>query len=417
MYKIKKMKNGIEIIYKKLEYLDSVNLGVFIKCGSLTENISNNGISHLLEHMIFKGTNKRTAKDIALDTDRIGGEINAYTSSDYTCLYMKTLSNSIYDGMDILFDMISSTKIDNKDLEMEKQVIFDEIDNCEDDPDELALDLLNEIFYKEEAYRYNVLGRKENLLKLDIDDVLNYKKDKYTGSNIIISIVGNFDEEKTIDFIKNNLVIDLGEKEKELDKIKLEPSKSSLNIIERDFEQITGYINLSKTVDFKENKKELILLNNIFGGSISSKLFQSIREEKGLTYNINSFVYDNEENANINIYFTCNNENILEVNQAIIEEINKFKKYNITDDDLSISKKQLISEYLLNIEDPYEEMITIGEKLLLKGKIYEKEEIINSINDVKIEDLTKLKDSIYIKDSYNIIYVGNISNRNASRLN
>lgn len=416
MYKIKKLKNNIKIIYKKVNYLESVNLGVFIKCGSLNESKENNGISHLLEHMIFKGTGKRTAKDIALDTDRMGGDINAYTTVDYTCLYMRALSETIYDGMDILFDMLEDTVVIEDDLKMEVQVIYDEIDNCEDDPEELAMTYLTDLFFEDDSYRYNILGTKNNLDRIGLEDLLDYKAKNYVGSNMVISLVGNFNEDKVLDYIDKRLDISSGSNRGRLSIPSLRSEKGRVEFIKRDFEQVTGYINLSNKVDLEENRYNLMILNNIFGGSISSKLFQKIREEQGLTYNINSFTYDNDLEGNLNIYFTCNNDNILEVHRAVVREIENFYKYSLSFEDISISKKQLVSEFLLNIEDPYEEMVIIGEKLLLKNELYDKKEVVRRINESKLQDIEKLKDEIFSKDSYNIIYIGDVDSDNILKI-
>lgn len=412
MYKLKILKNNIRIIYKKVDYLESINLGIFIKCGSLNEKETNNGISHLLEHMLFKETIDKNAKEIALATDKIGADINAYTSVDYTCLYMKVLSKYAYEGMDIIFDMIKNPNYSKENLDTEKNVIYDEIDSSDDDPDDLAERELIDILFKGNSFKYNVLGTKEIIKNISLEDVIDYKKDNYTGENIVLSVVGKFDEFKLLDYIESKLEdIPKGFVKEQQLPLMYSP-KNEFKIINRSFDQITGYINIGPNLNLKRNRYKLFLLNNIFGGSVSSKLFQAIREDKGLTYNINSFIYDNDIRANINIYYTCNNSNILELNKSILKEIDLFSQYRISDKDLSTSRTQLISEILLSLEDPYEEMIAIGEELLLKNRIYNKGEIINSINEVDIHDMEDLKDDIFKNYSYNIIYIGNIENKN-----
>ena len=412
MNKIKKYKN---IIYKQIKHLKSVNFSVFIRSSSLNETYKNNGISHLIEHLLFKETINKTGREIALEFDKIGGDINAYTNADYTCIHIKTLTEDIYKGVDLIFEMLFDSKITEKGLRLEKDIIYDEIESYEDDAEDLILHSLNEMFFGDQAFKYNVLGRKDSLKAIPLEEVETYKNRYYCLDNMVISLVGNFEEDLIEhldgyleDFVSKNM--EIRKNPQFLDRT------GRLDFVDKNFEQVTGNISLGKRVDYKEYKYELIVLNNILGGTSSSRLFQTIREDKGLTYHINSFVYDNELEANINIMFTSEEKNAPKISQAILEELENFKDYTLSLEELNMHKKQLVAEFILSMEDPYEDMIFLGEKFLLEDKISDGEDVIESIKTIELEKLIYLKDSIFNSLLYNIVYVGEISSDNKKKI-
>ncbi len=411
MKKVKKLNNEIRLISKKIDYVESINVGIFIKAGPLLEDREINGISHLLEHMLFKGTGNRNAKEIGLEMDRLGGDLNAYTSFDYTCLSLRILNNYIYDGLNIVLDMLNNFDFNIDELESEKQVIFDEIIGYEDDPEELATNELYKILYGNDSYRYSILGTKENLENMDIYDLFKYKSEKYTSSNIVISVVGNFDEEELYNYFNNynDYSIKVSNEKTVINKIVMDNKVDIKKYINKEFEQLTGYINLFNKIDYKKFKYETILLDSILGSSVSSRLFQYIREELGLSYNIESFIIANEREGSLNISFTTNVDNLINLRKSIAEVLNKLKNNDIKEDELEIAKNQIVSEYKLNLEDPFEEMIINGEKLLFDNSVFDLEIEISKIKDVSIDSLNKFRKSIFNKFEYNEIYVGNIN--------
>lgn len=411
MKKVKKLNNEIRLISKKIDYVESINVGIFIKAGPLLEDREINGISHLLEHMLFKGTGNRNAKEIGLEMDRLGGDLNAYTSFDYTCLSLRILNNYIYDGLNIVLDMLNNFDFNIDELESEKQVIFDEIIGYEDDPEELATNELYKILYGNDSYRYSILGTKENLENMDIYDLFKYKSEKYTSSNIVISVVGNFDEEELYNYFNNynDYSIKVSNEKTVINKIVMDNKVDIKKYINKEFEQLTGYINLFNKIDYKKFKYETILLDSILGSSVSSRLFQYVREELGLSYNIESFIIANEREGSLNISFTTNIDNLINLRKSIAEVLNKLKNNDIKEDELEIAKNQIVSEYKLNLEDPFEEMIINGEKLLFDNSVFDLEIEISKIKDVSIDSLNKFRKSIFNKFEYNEIYVGNIN--------
>ena len=192
MYKCQTLKNGLTIIGEEIPYLKSISLGIWIKAGSVIETEENSGVSHFIEHMLFKGTKNRSAKDLAREIDNLGGVINAFTSKEYTCFYVKLLDEHINIGIDVLSDMILNSSFDKKDIEKEKFVILEELKMYEDSPEDLAYDLLLENIYKNHNLGMNILGNRKTLKNFKRENILDYYNKYYIPNNSVISICGNF---------------------------------------------------------------------------------------------------------------------------------------------------------------------------------------------------------------------------------
>ena len=193
----KEFNNGLRLIMNKMEGLMSVSTGVFVKTGSANESEKDNGISHFIEHVMFKGTEKRTAFEISEHIDRIGGQINAYTSKEVTCYYTKSTAEHVETSIEILSDIFFNSKFDKEELEKEKGVVIEEINMCEDSPEDICLDLLAESYYGKEGFGRTILGPVKNIKKFSREDVLAYMNRYYTADNVVISVAGNIDLKET----------------------------------------------------------------------------------------------------------------------------------------------------------------------------------------------------------------------------
>ena len=285
MYKCQTLENGLTIIGEEIPYLKSISLGIWVKAGSIIETKENSGVSHFIEHMLFKGTKNRSSKELAREIDNLGGILNAFTSKECTCFYVKLLDEHIDIGIEVLSDMILNSCFDKKDIEKEKSVILEELKMYEDSPDDLSYDLLLENIYKDHSLGMNILGDRNTLKNFKRENILDYYNKYYVPNNSVISICGNFNFEEIVEKIK--------------DKFKTwEAKEASINTTEpkfnpciikknKDIKQVNLAINL-KAIPMINDREvyALSVVNNVFGGSISSRLFQKIREEKGLVYSI-----------------------------------------------------------------------------------------------------------------------------------
>ncbi|SNR88782.1 Predicted Zn-dependent peptidase [Anaerovirgula multivorans] len=386
MYKKYTLDNGLRVVTEHIPFVKSISIGVWIETGSKQETINNNGISHFIEHMLFKGTTSKSAKEIAELIDGIGGQINAFTSKECTCYYTKVLDSHYELAIDLLADMLFNSKFDKEDIQKEKSVIYEEISMYEDSPEDLAHDLLYQSIFKNSSLGFPILGTNKSLESIERDEILNYMQKYYVPNNAVISIAGNFDEGNLLKVIEDkfgkwekteNLVI----KEETLDYNFTHYSKS------KDIEQVHLCLGF-KGIPLGENKLyPLLVVNNILGGSMSSRLFQNIREDRGLAYSIYSYPSTYKGGGLLSIYAGMNPNLLDEVSALIYSELENLSRNGLTALELNKSKEQLKGNYILGLESTSSRMTSIGKSELLLHKIYSPKEIIQKIDDVGMSEV------------------------------
>ena len=405
MYKKHVLENGLTIIGEEIPYVKSISLGVWINAGSRIEDEEISGVSHFIEHMLFKGTRNRTSKQIASEIDNLGGQINAFTSKECTCYYVKLLDSHIDIGIDVLSDMILNSKFNEDDLDKERSVIIEELKMYEDSPEDLAYDLLTENIYKNDPLGMNIIGTEESLNRLNREKLLDYFNKYYVPNNSVIAISGNFNFDEIINKIEEKFKV-----WKKMDvnvDIKKAEFKSCFLTKNKDIEQVNLAMSLEAVP--LENDKEvyaLAVINTVFGGSISSRLFQKIREEKGLVYSIYSSQSLYRKCGELGIFASMSNEHLKEVYESIIEEIKIMKKYYLTDQEIKESKEQLKGSYILGLESTSSRMMSIGRSLLLNNKVESTDDILKSIDNVDRETVKIVIDKIFNLDKLGVCIVG-----------
>ena len=414
MNEIRVLSNGIRVVSEKIPYLKSVSIGVWIGNGSAYEKKEENGISHYIEHMLFKGTKKRTAKDITLEMDSVGGRLNAFTAREYTCFYTKTLDSHAPLAIDILSDMLYNSLFSKKDMDLERRVIFEEIDMCADEPDEVVSDLIMEASYGDTSMGRTILGTKESLFNINSSSMQEYLKTHYTSKNTVIAISGNFD-----DTIFNLLEEFFGKREL-LNTEVSEPLcnyKSGTLIHSKDSEQVQLIAAFEGIDNLDERVYPLLVLNNVFGEGMSSRLFQNIREEEGLVYSIYAYHTSYKDTGMFNISAGMNPSNLPRVCELISKEINNLKKEKLTDSEILRAKEQLKGNYMLSYETPGARMQSAGRALLAGKTIYTPEEVIKKIDNIKKDEIYDMIDYIFNKKTLSIAAVGAIDENSLITLN
>ena len=405
MYKKHVLENGLTIIGEEIPYVKSISLGVWINAGSRIEDEEISGVSHFIEHMLFKGTRNRTSKQIASEIDNLGGQINAFTSKECTCYYVKLLDSHIDIGIDVLSDMILNSKFNEDDLDKERSVIIEELKMYEDSPEDLAYDLLTENIYKNDPLGMNIIGTEESLKRLNREKLLDYFNKYYVPNNSVIAISGNFNFDEIINKIEEKFKV-WKKRDVNVD-IKKAEFKSCFLTKNKDIEQVNLAMSLEAVP--LENDKEvyaLAVINTVFGGSISSRLFQKIREEKGLVYSIYSSQSLYRKCGELGIFASMSNEHLKEVYESIIEEIKIMKKYYLTDQEIKESKEQLKGRYILGLESTSSRMMSIGRSLLLNNKVESTDDILKSIDNVDRETVKIVIDKIFNLDKLGVCIVG-----------
>ena len=405
MYKCQTLKNGLTIIGEEIPYLKSISLGVWVKAGSIMETKENSGVSHFIEHMLFKGTTNRTSKELAREIDNLGGVINAFTSKECTCFYVKLLDEHINIGIDVLSDMILNSRFDERDIKKEKSVILEELKMYEDSPDDLVYDLLLENIYKDHSLGMNILGDRHSLKNLKRESILDYYNEYYVPNNSIISICGNFKFEEIVKQIEEKFKT---WQPKSVDTTTTKPNFNPCIVKKnKDIEQVNLAINLD-AIPMTNNREvyALSVVNNVFGGSISSRLFQKIREEKGLAYSIYSSQTLYEDCGELGIFASTSTENIQEVYKSILEEIELIRNEYISPQEIHESKEQLKGSYMLDLESTSSRMMSNGKNLLMRNKVDDEQDIIDYINAVEYDDVVKIIKKVFNTENMGVCIVG-----------
>jgi predicted Zn-dependent peptidase len=398
MIKTRILNCGSRVVMERIPYVQSVAVGIWAKAGSVDEPTDLLGMSHYIEHMLFKGTESRNAKKIAEDIDKIGAQINAFTSKESTCYYVKSLSSNIEQALDVLVDMFINSKFDEIEMEKEKNVVFEEINMVEDSPEDDIHDSLYEVLFKGGPLATPILGTKKTVKSFSRDKIMAYIQQEYTRDNLVIAVAGNFDENSVCDYFEGKLIA-------------LKPSKETKNTIVplytphfknkiKDIEQSHICLGTKGLQLNDERYFAMSLLNNIMGGSMSSRLFQNIREEKGMAYSVYSYTSSYTNDGFFGIYAGVSHEMIEPAVQSIVEELNLLKARSVTKEELSTAKEQLKGNYIFGQESVSGRMAAIGKNILLIGKIHSPEEVIKKIDAVTMDDIKDVSDKITAIDQY-----------------
>lgn len=381
------------------------SVGIFVKSGSAFENDSECGLSHFVEHMVFKGTKKRSYFDIAKEIDRLGGIINAFTSKEYTCFYVKVLNDYIEKAWDVLLDVVTNPTLDEIELEKEKGVIIEEINSSNDDPQSAVFDAFFEKSMPTSIGK-PILGKKDQIASYTRQDLLKFMGKFYKPDNMLISYVG---EGAKIDFNHNNEFsykdyFDSLETACDYE-FKFLPGKE---IINRQLEQTNVILGCEIFSIYDDRKYASLLANNFFGGNMSSKLFQSVREEKSLCYSIYSSIMFFKKGGVFYISSSTSNTKTQDLVDACIDELNKFKKNGMTKSEIEDIKTNFKGQYGLSLESTNSLMIKLGSDFLTYDAFQDPKDIFSKIDKVSIDDIMEVLDLINL-DKMHLTCLGNIN--------
>jgi len=396
--KIEKLDNGITVVMEKIDYVQSAAFGVWVRAGAIDESPVESGVSHFIEHMMFKGTDTRNARELAEDIDKIGGQINAFTGKEATCYYVKTIGANLYKGIEVVIDMLNNSQFDTVEMDKERQVIFEEMKMIEDQPDELAFDTISELVFKGRPLGKSIIGTEESLSGIDRNRLVAYRNREYTKDSIVVSVAGNFDEKEFIEFISDKFESFGDKKEKKNEE--LAPYVPNFKTIVKDIQQTHFCIGCKGVSLGDENYYKLALLNSIMGGSMSSRLFQNIREEKGLAYSVYSMSSAASNDGYFNIYAGVSHEKIKDALNGIKEELEILEKSGVTREELSKAKEQMKSSFIFSQENVASRMFANGKNVILLGRVYDEKSIISDIDKVTLSDIDEIKKLITDPENY-----------------
>lgn len=387
------LKNGVRVIFERIPTVRSVALGIWIGTGSKNENDRRNGISHLIEHMLFKGTKTRTAKQIAEVFDQIGGNVNAFTSKEYTCYYARVLDEHAPLALEVLADMFFNSKMDEEELRKERNVVIEEIHMYDDTPDDLVHDLIAKSSFQNHALGNSVLGTEEVLNELTPADLFNYIEGRYVPEQTVVTVAGNIPET----FLQQieRYFAEFDRKIEEYIQVD-NPQFSSIEVHRtKETEQAHLCLAFPGYPVGHPNIYSLILLNNILGGSMSSRLFQEIREERGLAYSVFSYHSSYQDAGTFTLYAGTSTKQLEEVYKLMIETVDKLRTNGISHEELLKGKEQLKGSLMLSLESTNSRMTRLGKNELLLGEHLELDQIIQSVEKVTMESVREVADFIF----------------------
>ena len=380
--------NGLRLVVKRMEGLLSVTAGILVGTGASVESDKEDGISHFIEHMQFKGTKKRTAFEISDAFDRIGGQVNAFTSKDMTCYYCKSTYDHTVEAFEILADLFLNATYPEEEMEREKGVICEEIAMNEDTPDDLCFDVLSSALYGKEGYGRNILGTTSNVKGFTKADVDAYKKETYDPSNIVISFAGGIDFETAKALVDDTFG--------SLPKGNFTPRKKTVSIFQNSLIKTKPIEQMHLAIGYPTIEREhplsdaLQTLNGVFGGSMSSRLFQEVREKLGLAYSVYSYVSAFSECGSLIVYAGVNPKKAQQAYDAINTVVDELVKNGISDDEFLRGREQMKSSLLFAQESTSTQMILYGKYMLFNRALFDFDLKLENINKISSADILEV---------------------------
>lgn len=397
--------NGIKILTETLSESKSFSLGFWFEVGSRDENLKNNGITHFIEHMFFKGTEKRSAKKIVTEIESCGGYLNAFTSKEHTCYYGRGLVDHYSTTFDVISDMIQNSVFKQSEIRKEAGVIVDELRDVDDNPEELIFDKFEEILFSGNSLSHPILGTEKNIRKFSHNDFVSYISQKYAYDRLLIASSGG---------IKHDAVVKLAEKyfDKDFRKSRINrrlftnhKTKPNTTNVDKEIQQVHAIIGTS-TCGYQNKKRvHVSLLSQILGEGSSSRLFQSLRERNGIAYQVHSFLNSFLDTSVFGIYFSTNEKMIGKALRLVEMELNKLRTNKISEKELNKAKESLKGNVILSMESTSNRMIRMAQSELYYNKYKTLEETITEINSVSVKNISDITDELLNPKSLNKLFV------------
>jgi len=386
--------NGLIVLTERMEHLRSVAMGVWIKSGSRCEPAETNGISHFVEHMLFKGTRSRTAQHIAREMDSIGGNLDAFTGKETICFNVKSLSDHVPIAMDVLSDLVLNPTFALADIERERGVILEEIKIDEDNPDVLVHELFTQSFWKNHPLGWPILGTTKTVAKLDRDQLLAYHADRFHGGNIVFSAAGDLDHDEFAEAVAGKFAALAGGATLH----ELPAPEAGAGIVLRNkksLEQVQICLGVPAPPITDENRYATLILNTVLGGGMSSRLFQTIREDRGMAYSIYSDLSPLRDAGTLCVYAGTSAGKALEVVDLILEEFRKLKDAPMPEDELLRAKDQLKGNILMGLESSNSRMANLARQEMYFRQFFSAEEVIDRIFEVDAAQVQAMAQSLF----------------------
>jgi predicted Zn-dependent peptidase len=406
MYKRQRLNNGLRIITKRSSSVQSVSLGIWLNIGSRYEELTQKGISHFLEHLLFKGSKKYSCRSIKESIEGIGGALNGFTSEEHTCYLVKVPHRYLFSSLDILSDMVINPSLVAADIEKEKTVILEELKMYRDLPQSYVYELLDELLWPQQALGSPIVGTVETINNINRKVLKSFQADHYTPANIVISAAGMLDNDllvkrvsaifSPLKYAKLNTFVKAGQSQ----------DKPQLKISHKDTEQThmaLGFYALERDHPLRHAQA---ILHIILGANMSSRLFNEVREKRGLAYEIGTGLKRFTDTGVFLVHAGIDNRKVLDCLGLIFQELGKTKKFPVTKDEFRRAREFYLGQLSLALEDTMEYMLWMGESVACLDKVYSLEQVIKEVNKVTLEQVTVVARQIFKNETINLALIG-----------
>ena len=410
------LKNGVRIISEELDHLKSVSLGLWVNVGSRDEERPENGISHFIEHMTFKGTRDRSSLQIAKDLDAIGGLSNAFTGKENTCFHARILGKHFGLLSDILSDIFLNSTFDPDDMERERQVILQEISMVEDSPSDNIHELFNGLFWLDQPMGMSTLGTGETVSAIKKENILKYINKFYVPERIIVAAAGNVDHKSMVANFEP-LFESMPDGGKPYPERSALSSNAGVSIHFKDMEQVHICLGGEAVSQASDERFAYAILNTILGGNMSSRLFQEIREKRGLAYSVYSFVSSYTDSGLLGVYVATDSRNVNSALDAIQAEIKKISKGELSDSDLVAAKDHLIDGVYLASESTDNRMMRIAKNEFIFERYIDYDELVSNLENVTVDQVVEVAGNIFQENKVTLATLGPFKEEELDRSN
>jgi predicted Zn-dependent peptidase len=406
LYQKTVLDNGMRVVTEWIPHLHSVSMGIWLNLGSRDETENESGLTHFIEHMLFKGTAKRSAQEIAKQLDAVGGMSNAFTSKENTCFHAKVLDTHLPLVVDILSDIFLHSLFDRAEVEREREVILQEINMVEDSPDEYVHILFNRKFWDGNPLARPIFGNTKTVQSFTQEMILGYLNRGYHPERIVVSAAGNLEHEKFLKLVEpafNNIKRHAHTLNRKVPSI-----NSTVELYPRDLEQIHLCLGARGTSLVEKERYSCSILNVILGGSMSSRLFQEVRERRGLAYSIYSFLSSHTDAGMVGIYGAVRPHNIKETLDLVRHELRRFKEQPISDAELRAAKEHIKGGIYLAAENTDNRMSRLAKNEIIFDRFVPYEEIEAGLERVTVEEVQTLAQQLFRPEYMSLVLLGQV---------
>ena len=398
--------NGVRIITRRMPYLRSVTMGVWVDAGARDETLSENGLSHLVEHLIFKGTHKRSAFQIAKEFDDIGGQTNAFTTMENTCFHAKVMDTHLETMVEIMSDIFLNSRFDKEELNKERPVILQEVGMVEDSPDEYIHVLSGKNFWGDHPLGRSILGTRENILRFDAATIKQFFQRLYQPDRIIISASGNVDHQQLVDLV--GPAFESIKKSEGFPERQIPVGHTQVQLHAKKLEQTHICIGLNGLPTGHPLRYGFSLMNTLVGGNMSSRLFQDIREKRGLAYTVYSFVTTHVDSGMFGAYAAVDPTRAVETAQLLVEHMHALKNQRVTKTELDSAKEYIKGNLLLAAESSENQMVRLAQNEIHFERHLPLSEVVQKIEAVTADDIQKIAGHLFENSQSSLTLLGQI---------